>query len=151
MARTLRLTCAARRSVTATSGAPDPKADSATRGEGAFSLVELIVVVLIIGVLAAIAIPAFLTQRERAWDAAAQSDLRVVLVYLESYNSTYGEYSPDALVEPETIFRPSQGVEVTFPVLEVNAFCATSTHESSSNAWEITHDTGNVVPGDCSG
>lgn len=121
------------------------------REMGGFTLIEMMVVVIIIGILAAIALPVFLNQRERAWDAAAQSDLRVALVYLESYHSTYGAYSTDALVEPETIFRPSQGVEVTFPVLDVDAFCATSTHDSSSNAWEITHETGNVVPGDCSG
>jgi type IV pilus assembly protein PilA len=44
-------------------------------GDGGFTLVELLVVMTIIGVLAAIAIPTFLTQRAKAHDSATQADV----------------------------------------------------------------------------
>lgn len=47
----------------------------ATERDGGFTLVELLVVMLIIGVLAAIAIPVLLTQRGRAHDSATQADV----------------------------------------------------------------------------
>lgn len=53
------------------------------REEG-FSLVELLVVIVIIGILSAIAIGAFLNQRKKANDAAVESDLRTVVTTIET-------------------------------------------------------------------
>ncbi|GAB1535249.1 hypothetical protein ADMFC3_08800 [Geovibrio sp. ADMFC3] len=61
-----------------------------------FTLIELLVVVAIIGILAAIAIPQFSKYRTRAYNSAAQSDLRNVQTAFEGYFADYQEY-PDAI------------------------------------------------------
>jgi type IV pilus assembly protein PilA len=53
--------------------------------EKGFTLIELLVVILIIGILAAIAIPAFLNQRNKAYDSAAKSNLRTAATAEETY------------------------------------------------------------------
>ena len=61
--------------------------------ERGFTLIELLVVILIIGILAAIALPAFLNQREKAQDTEAKSAVRTAQTALETYYTDNQNYS----------------------------------------------------------
>ncbi len=114
------------------------------RDEG-FTLIELMVVVMIIAVLIAIAIPSFLGFRASAQDRSAQSELRNVLLSEKAFwldNGDYTETTADI-----TAFEPNAKVHATDPTLGVvldlrgldsDIVCLTRTADSGNtfSIWE---------------
>ena len=64
--------------------------------EKGFTLIELLVVILIIGILAAIALPAFLNQRGKAQDTEAKSAARTAQTAMETFYTDEQDYNADA-------------------------------------------------------
>jgi len=65
-----------------------------TSDEGGFTLIELLVVILIIGILAAIAIPALLSQKGKAYDSSAKTQAQTAQTAMETWSTeNNGEYT----------------------------------------------------------
>ena len=83
------------------------------RSQKGFTLIELLIVVVIIGILAAIAIPKFANTKEKAVVAAMKSDLRNLAGTQEAYwnqsQTYYAGVIPNLAVFP---YQPSEGVTV---------------------------------------
>ena len=111
-----------------------------SRGEGGFTLVELLVVMLILGLLAAIAIPSFFNQRDKARDADAKSSARTAQTAMETYSTdNRGSYSAPA---SGTHVDALQAIEPTLNDVADADFTISSTDDSYSIA--VDSETGNV-------
>lgn len=64
----------------------------ASRNEAGFTLIELVITVVIIGILTAVAIPAYGNMQEKARFVTTQSQLKSVVKMVEVYKAKYGEY-----------------------------------------------------------
>ena len=100
-----------------------------------FTLIELLIVVVIIGILAAIAIPKFSNTKEKAYVAAMKSDLRNLVTAQESYFADTDLYG--TVVNLINYYTPSAGVTVVAVPTKGVSHNATATHSGTVQTCAI--------------
>jgi prepilin-type N-terminal cleavage/methylation domain-containing protein len=97
-----------------------------------FTLIELLIVVVIIGILAAIAIPKFAGTKSKAYAAAMKSDLKNLVTAQESYFSDFSLYGVVGDLEGANVWNATTGLNAVV-VLNGNAalgYTVTATHDN---------------------
>ena len=101
-----------------------------------FTLIELLIVVVIIGILAAIAIPKFSNTKEKAYMAAMKSDLRNLVTAEEAYFADNTAYTVTAAAMN---YSESAGVTVVIALVAgpPAAYSATAAHSGTAETCAI--------------
>jgi type IV pilus assembly protein PilA len=103
-----------------------------------FTLIELLIVVVIIGILAAIAIPKFANTKEKAYVASMKSDLRNLVTAQEAYFSDNNSTYASSISGMGTTYKTSSGVTVTMGTVTNTGWAATSSHASTAKTCAIS-------------
>ena len=122
------------------------------RDNKGFTLIELLIVVVIIGILAAIAIPKFANTKEKAYLASMKSDLRNMATVEEGYFSDFQVYTngPASNQGGTTVslagFVPSAGVSIVAANTGGTGWSATAAHSATTRTCAIFIGVAAVLP-----
>ena len=115
-----------------------------TRSQSGFTVIELLVVVAIVGILAAIAIPAFSAYRADAFNAHSLAGLNSLAKAEEAYFTIHGSYT-DAMANLPPYYPPD-GVTLAIASADKFAFEANARHPQGDRTYRWDSDAGGLQP-----
>ena len=112
------------------------------RDNKGFTLIELLIVLVIIGILAAIAIPKFSATREKAYVSAMKSDLKNLATEQEIFYSDQYTYTVDPVALQ---FSNSEGVTVSIGAATPTGWSASATHLGTTDTCAVFYGDATAV------
>jgi type IV pilus assembly protein PilA len=114
-------------------------------GQKGFTLIELMIVIAIIGILAAIAIPQFVSYRQKGYNTQAKGELKSFYTACQAYFADNPTATGDCTTtEVSATFIPSSAVTLV-PAGGMNMNGTTSTHSAGTSTYTIA-SSGNITP-----
>ena len=113
-------------------------------GQKGFTLIELMIVIAIIGILAAIAIPQFVSYRQKGYNTKAKGELKSFYTACQAYLADVPTATNCALATVAPWFNPSTDITITvagFPTM----VATTSYHSAGTSTYTIL-SSGNITP-----
>ena len=116
------------------------------KNERGFTLIELMIVIAIIGILAAIAIPQYTAFKTRSYNAASQADLRNATTAQEAYYVDTQDYcdQPATLAGATYGFYTSENVAFAITSASITAYVMTARHSSGDATYIIRGPGGSI-------
>ncbi len=118
------------------------------RGEKGFALIELLIIIAIIGILAAIAIPQFGAYKNRLYKKEAKANLQTVFQTCKAYwadNAGTDNCVLSTIKEAPYSYRQSSDINIAITISTEASFVATATHTLNSDSTTYTIDSsGNI-------